>query len=105
MLGFSPILEGIRALIEGSSQAALPGLSKYVAPEALSLSLALTDAGQSLGTASYGQTGQPRVAPAITVNVNAIDSKSFSDHSDAIARVVREAMLNSGALTDVMTEL
>jgi hypothetical protein len=34
--------------------------------------------------------------------VNAIDSKSFIDHSDAIAEAVRQALLNSHALGDVI---
>jgi hypothetical protein len=58
-----------------------------------------------MSAVSYGQNGAPRIAPAITVNVSAIDSQSFSDHSETIARVVREAMLNSGALADVVGEM
>jgi hypothetical protein len=105
LLGLSPILAGLRALFGGSSQPALPELTKYGAPDSLSVSLGLGDGGRSFGAVSYGQGGAPRLAPSITVNVNAIDSQSFSDHSDAIARVVREAMLNSGALTDVVGEI
>jgi hypothetical protein len=105
LFGLSPILAGLRALVGGGSQAPLPALTKYVAPEALSVSLGLGDGGRQLGAVSYGQNGAPRMAPAITVNVNAIDSRSFSDHSETIARVVREAMLNSGALADVMGEI
>ena len=104
LLGLSPILAGLRTLFGGSSQAALPELTKYVAPDSLSVSLGLGDGGRQLGAVSYGQNGTPRSAPAITVNVNAIDSQSFSDHSETIARVVREAMLNSGALADVVGE-
>jgi hypothetical protein len=43
--------------------------------------------------------------PQITVNVQAMDSKSFLDHSDEIARAVREAMLNMHSLNDVISEL
>ena len=103
--GLSPILAGLRALLGGSSQPALAELPKYAAPEALSVSLGLGGGGRQLGAVSYGQNGTPRLAPTITVNVNAIDSRSFSDHSEAIARVVREAMLNSGALADVVGEI
>ena len=105
LLSLSPLLAGLSALFGGGSQQTLPEFTKYAAPDALSLSLGVSNGGQNLGTASYGQTGTSRLAPAITVNVNAIDSKSFSDHSEAIAQVVREAMLNSGALTDVMAEI
>jgi hypothetical protein len=34
-----------------------------------------------------------------------MDSRSFLEHSDEIARAVREAMLNSHALNDVVSEL
>jgi hypothetical protein len=44
-------------------------------------------------------------APQITVNVQAMDSRSFLDHSDDIARAVRDAMLNMHALNDVVSEL
>lgn len=57
---------------------------------------------------AWGATGGPAMAPAvsnITVQVNAIDSRSFLDHSEDIARAVRVAMLNSHALNDVMNDL
>jgi hypothetical protein len=44
-------------------------------------------------------------APQITIQVQAIDSRSFQDHSAEIAQAVREAMLNSHALNDVVNEL
>ena len=34
-----------------------------------------------------------------------MDSRSFLDHSDEIANAVREAVLNSHSLRDVLTEL
>jgi hypothetical protein len=34
-----------------------------------------------------------------------MDSRSFLDHSDDIARAVRDAMLNMHALNDVVSEL
>ncbi len=60
----------------------------------------------------YGQDGLPRgistqhnaPGPQITIQVQAMDSKSFMDHSEAIARAVRQAMLNSHSLNDVMAE-
>lgn len=61
----------------------------------------------------YGQDGLPRVmqapaaavSPQITVQVQALDSRSFLDHSEEIARAVRHAVLNSHALGDVVSEL
>jgi len=44
-------------------------------------------------------------APQITVNVQAMDSQSFLDHSNEIAQAVRAAMLNSNAINDVVNNL
>jgi hypothetical protein len=101
----SPILAGLRALFGGGNPEPLPEIVKYSKPDPVSLDLGLLDSGATLTSVSRGAGDQPRVTPAITVNVNAIDSRSFSDHSESIARAVREAMLNSGALSDVVGEL
>jgi hypothetical protein len=44
-------------------------------------------------------------APQVTIQVQAMDSRSFLDHSTEIARAVREAMLNMHSLNDVVSEL
>ena len=41
----------------------------------------------------------------ITVQVQAMDSQSFLDHSDDIAQAVRQAMLNMSSLNDVVSNL
>ncbi|HEU0123420.1 MAG TPA: hypothetical protein VFQ91_23020 [Bryobacteraceae bacterium] len=41
----------------------------------------------------------------ITVNVQAMDSQSFLDRREDIARAVREAMLQSHSLNDIVSEL
>ena len=51
-----------------------------------------------------GQTA-PRTAPSISIQVNAMDSRSFLDHSHDIALAVRDAMLNMNALNDVVNDL
>ncbi len=54
------------------------------------------------------QQGGPRAVafqPQITVNVNAMDSRSFLDHSDQIAQAVREAMLHMHPVNDLISEL
>jgi hypothetical protein len=58
----------------------------------------------------YGQTGQPRALPAspaqqVTIQVNAMDSQSFLDHSEDIAQAVKAAMLSSSSLNDVIADL
>ena len=62
------------------------------------------DAGRESATRPAPATA-PGYAPAVTVQVQAIDSRSFLDHSDEIARAVREAILNSHALGSVVSEL
>jgi hypothetical protein len=57
---------------------------------------------------TMGTNGPPAMSTAvnnITVQVNAIDSRSFLDHSEDIARAVRDAMLHSHALNDVVNDL
>ena len=61
----------------------------------------------------WGENGLPRSvgsggsnAPQqITVQVQAMDSQSFLDHSDDIAQAVRQAMLNMNSINDVVTNL
>ena len=47
----------------------------------------------------------PSAAPQITIQVQAMDSRSFLDHSQDIAQAVREAMLNMHSLNDVVSDL
>jgi hypothetical protein len=68
---------------------------------------------QASGTAvagSSGSSGAPSgpiaaAAPQITVNVQAMDSQSFLDHSSEIAQAVRDAMLNCNSINDVVNDL
>jgi len=59
------------------------------------------------GSGSSGVPSGPSsaVAPQITVNVQAMDSQSFLDHSSEIAQAVRDAMLNCNAINDVVNDL
>lgn len=62
----------------------------------------------SVSPDAFGANGGPAWSTAvnnITVQVNAIDSRSFLDHSEDIARAVRDAMLHSHALNDVVNDL
>lgn len=56
-----------------------------------------------LGDKSAGASGAS--SPSITVNVHAMDSRSFLDHSSDIASAVREAMLNMHSINDVVNDL
>ncbi len=45
------------------------------------------------------------IATSIVVQVQAIDSRSFLDHSDAIADAVKKSLSESHGLTDALREL
>ena len=69
---------------------------------------------QTSGSASPGGSSSGSGVPSglggagaaqITVNVQAMDSQSFLDHSNEIAQAVRAAMLNSNSINDVVNNL
>lgn len=90
-----------------------PALVKYVAPAPFGWEEGVGSATGGRATAiDRGAAGEPRIAaagrgvvPEIQVNVQAIDSRSFLDHRDAIASAVREALLQSHDLKDVLQEI
>ena len=68
----------------------------------------IRELGRPVTPVTPGHTGNPSMSTPvnnITVQVNAIDSRSFLDHSEDIARAVRDAMLHSHALNDVVNDL
>ena len=131
-LGMVPLIVGLLALFQGGgTPAAPPTLEKYAMPDRLYFEGA--DTGSDVSGADYDQMGMPRTysaapsgasaqaggmaapgssgnpaiapAPQITVNVQAMDSQSFLDHRSEIARAVRDAMLNSNSINDVVNDL
>jgi hypothetical protein len=123
----SPIISGIANLFGGSpAPVALPA---YTPPAPVSISANLTAPPSGGGsspppvyvpdiTVLNTQTSQvsapspvnssapaPAAAPQITVTVHAMDSQSFMDRSSDIANAVREAMLNSHSINDVIASL
>ena len=110
-LGLSPLISGVLRLFGGGGGGSdPPPLMKFGLPPSLQVSAGVSGAG---GGAAFGvdagQGGLPRAvvesrAPQITVQVQAMDSQSFLDRSDDIARAVRQAMLESNVLNDVVRE-
>lgn len=105
-----PIVSGLMGLFRGNNSAPTPApLTKFALPPKVDYQGGVQ--GTNTGNVDYGQGGQPRSAsPApsqqlITVNVNAMDSRSFLDHSGDIANAVRRAMLESNSLNDVIGEM
>lgn len=89
-----------------------PVLPAFSLPAPIDGNLGLSSSG-GLPPVTYGGDGLPRTVPQapaaapanITIQVQTMDSRSFVDNSDQIARAVREAMLNSHAINDVIGEM
>ena len=111
VLGVSPILAGLSRLFArgGESEPEVSPFPKFVLPNGLSV--VAGQGGQDLSAPfaveyQQGHVARPVTgsAPQITVQVQAMDSKSFLDRSQDIAQAVRLAMLDSGVLTDLIRE-
>jgi hypothetical protein len=111
--GIIPIVGSLLGLFGGGSDP-LPTLTKYQMPASIDYTAAEVngqivggDSNQTGGDRSFG--GSPSsvatAATGITVNVQAMDSQSFLDHSADIAAAVRDAMLNLNSINDVVNEL
>jgi hypothetical protein len=130
-LGLIPLIGGLFGLLGGGGSSAPPPLVKYAMPEQQYFTGA--DTGNGFSQADYDQMGMLRAYNAatagdstgrsaattpggsastgaspvhqITVNVQAMDARSFLDHSNEIAQAVRQAMLNLSSINDVVNEL
>lgn len=111
-LSLSPILSGLLHLFGGGTSNAPPPLVKFPLPPSVAFQAANVSGPQTSG-ADFSQSGTPRAigsarpsaSQQITIQVQAMDSRSFMDHSQDIASAVREAMLNMHALNDVISDL
>jgi hypothetical protein len=106
----SPLIGGLLSLFGGGSQTvAVP--SPFMLPAPVQSEAGVTNgAPGQVVPVSFGQTGQARAqsggtSPQVTIQVNAMDSQSFLDHSDDIAMAVKQAILNSSSLNDVIADL
>lgn len=111
--GVGPLVTGLLKLFGSSEPEAPPSLTQFQMPSPVAVEAGLTGDGQFTAL-SYAQGGLARplsqgtTQPGrslININVQAMDSRSFLDHSSEIARAVREAMLHSHSLNDVVSEL
>ena len=107
----APLISGLFGLFGGSSSSAPAPLVKFALPPTVNYQGGQVGGpGGQIAPVDSGQTGQPRAAtqaPAtqVSIQVNALDSKSFLDHSDEIAQAVRNAILSSSSLNDVISDL
>jgi hypothetical protein len=107
----SPLISGIASLFGGGSTPA--PLPFYIPPPPVAINGMLNSATPNAATAATGAAspapstaGSSQAASTqVTVNVNAMDSQSFMDHSTDIANAVREAMLNMHPINGVVASL
>jgi|SRR5581483_732445 len=111
-LGLSPLIWGIVGLFDGGGGSPAPALlTRFALAPSIQANAGVSESGGQVFAVDYPQGGLPRAvstpmpAPAqITVQVQAMDSRSFLDHSGDIALAVRQAMLESSVLNDVVRE-
>jgi hypothetical protein len=113
--GLISAVTAIARLFGGGDGEPLPELVRYEAPPKLRLEAAGRLAGPdnvALSGLTYNERGLPREAFSsgrdqqnITVQIQALDSRSFLDHSHDIARAVREAMLHMDPLNDIVNDI
>ena len=128
-LGIAPLISGLVGLFGGGDSSATQTFTKYSMPASIAFQEAAGGNGltgfdydqfgapRAYGGAAAGQTGAPEDSassggggsrggpPQITVNVNAMDARSFLDRSGDIAAAVRNAMLNLNSINDVVNDL
>lgn len=120
-LGMAPVLGALARLFRPSEQEKVSPLVKYIGPPTIHFEGVVSrladyrSEGNMPGNihgifpgewpVEANRTGfEPRTVN-ITVQVHAMDSRSFVEHSWEIAQAVKEAMLEAHALNDVVMEL
>ncbi len=109
--GISPLIHGIFSLFGGGgNDSQLPTFTSFTLPQSVNIDAGVgAVAPGSLFAVDHGQRSAPRAlqqvqAPQVTVQVQALDSQSILDRSNDIALAVRQAMLESSILNDVIRE-
>ena len=109
LLGISPLVSLIGGLFHRSNNATtLPDLPKFEMPDPLAWDLSVSPSSTARAeTTTYGETGLPKTSTEnrVTVNIQAMDARSFLDRSNEIASALRSAMLHSSSVNDVMAEM
>jgi hypothetical protein len=113
-IGMSPLISGLARLFgSGGGTNDTPVFAPYTLPDPTRLDTGFSPTrGSRVYEVDYGASGQPRTGeeakpvnpPQVSILVQALDSRSFLDRSDEIARAVREALLSSHSLNDVVAD-
>ena len=109
-LGVGPLVGSLIGLFGGGGEEEPAPFVKYAMPASVNIDAAEREG--RISVSDYDQMGmarasQPRAAgsPQNTVNVQAMDARSFLDRSGDIALAVRDAMLNLNSINDVVSDL
>ena len=106
--GILPLVSGLFSAFSGPSDTSQQDpIVKFALPSSVSAEAGLTNSG-NVTLIDRNENGNVRPVNAgthITVQVQALDSRSFMDRSDDIARAVRDAMLHSSSLNDVIQDI
>jgi hypothetical protein len=108
--GLGSIVSGIAGLFGGGKPDAPLPLYQFALPQSVSVEAGLARNGQFVPI-SYSQNGQARpnstpqpVTQTMAQPLN-VDGRWFMDHSEEIASAVKEAMLHSHSINDVVADL
>jgi len=109
-LGLAPLISGLTGLFGGGGSSTPAALPTYMPPLPINIDSGFSESGGGAYGVDTAQGGAPRAmtnspSSQITVQVQAMDSSSFLDHSQDIALAVRQAMLQSTVLNDVIREV
>jgi hypothetical protein len=110
-LGLSPLVAGLADLFSGGGVSSPFSEMPFVRPLPIHGEGGFSDtAGGATFALDRAVGGSPRAMTAgtaaqVTVQVQAMDSQSFLDHSHEIAMAVRQAMLETTVLNDVIREV
>jgi hypothetical protein len=102
-------LVGLFRAIGGADRTPAAAYDRFELPDPVSTTLGYSAAEGNVTAIDFGarQTIRPLTPPAtpqVTLNVNAMDSRSILDRSEEIADAVRAALLNSHSLGEVFWE-
>ncbi len=111
LANLNPIVAGLMKLFGRGGTEERATLAKIERPAAVRYQGGVAErTGWGMGEIDYSAGGMPRAAERyastpVVVQVQTIDSRSFLDHRDEIASAVKQALLESHGLGDVMREV
>lgn len=111
LTNLNPVL-GLMRLFRRSEKPELPELPRFSLPARQNVLAGISgengwtfrgvDYGAGWSARQLGEEG--RTTPPVTIQVQALDTRSFLDHRDEIAAAVRQALLESHSLGDILNE-